>query len=85
VSYLGDLVRVIVLVPHRRYLRSKFNNVPNTCVVRLGDASFCHSTYNNPHHQNVVVCIMERKVEERVWRYEDNEVASYYTSYAHGA
>jgi hypothetical protein len=27
VSNLGDLVRVIVLVPHLWYLRSKFNNV----------------------------------------------------------
>jgi hypothetical protein len=33
--------------------------------VRLGDASFYHSTYNNPHHQNMVVCLRERKVEER--------------------
>jgi hypothetical protein len=34
--------------------------------VRLDDASFYHSTYNNPHHQNMVVCIGVRKVEERV-------------------
>jgi hypothetical protein len=34
--------------------------------VRLGDASFYHSTYNSPHHQKMVVCLMEQKVKERV-------------------
>jgi hypothetical protein len=29
---LGDLVRFIAFVPHRWYLRSKLNNVPNACV-----------------------------------------------------
>ena len=30
--YLGGLVRVVVLVPHLRCLRSKLNNIPNTFV-----------------------------------------------------
>jgi hypothetical protein len=34
--------------------------------VRLDDASFYHSTYNNLHHQNMVVWLGVRKVEERV-------------------
>jgi hypothetical protein len=34
--------------------------------VRLGDASFYHSTYNNLHHQKLVVCLMGRKVMEYV-------------------
>jgi hypothetical protein len=34
--------------------------------VRLGDASFYHSTYNNLHRQNPVVCLMGRKVKECV-------------------
>jgi hypothetical protein len=53
--------------------------------VRLDDASFYHSTYNNLHHQNMVAYLRERKVEERVWKYGDSVGASYYTSYAHGA
>jgi hypothetical protein len=36
------------------------------CGVRLDGASFYHSTYNNLHHQNMVVCLGVRKVEERV-------------------
>jgi hypothetical protein len=53
--------------------------------VRLDDASFYHSTYNNLHHQNMVAYLREWKVEERVWKYGDSVGASYYTSYAHGA
>jgi hypothetical protein len=32
VPNLGGLTRVIVLVPHLRYMRSKFNNISNTFV-----------------------------------------------------
>jgi hypothetical protein len=32
VPNLGGLVRVVVLVPHLRCLRSKLNNIPNTFV-----------------------------------------------------
>jgi hypothetical protein len=34
--------------------------------VRLGDASFYHSTYNNLHHQKWVVCLVGWKVKECV-------------------
>jgi hypothetical protein len=34
--------------------------------VRLGDASFYHSTYNNLHHKKPVVCLMGWKVKECV-------------------
>jgi hypothetical protein len=34
--------------------------------VRLGDVSFYDSTMNNPHHQIVVVCLMELKIVECV-------------------
>jgi hypothetical protein len=53
--------------------------------VRLADTSFYHSTYNNLHHQNMVVCLGVRKVEEHALECEDIEEASYYTSYARGA
>jgi hypothetical protein len=49
--------------------------------VRLDYASFYHSTYNNLHHQNMVACLMERKVMECTWKYGDNEVASYLRSW----
>jgi hypothetical protein len=52
--------------------------------VRLDDASFYHSTYNNIHHQNMVVCQGVRKVKERVLECEDSVEASYYTSCALG-
>jgi hypothetical protein len=35
--------------------------------VRLDDASFYHSTYNNLHHKKPVVCLMGRK-ERSVFR-----------------
>jgi hypothetical protein len=50
--------------------------------VRLDGASFYHSTYNNLHHQNMVVCIGVPKVKEHVLEYEDSVEASYYTSCA---
>jgi hypothetical protein len=53
--------------------------------VRLDGVSFYHSTYNNLYHQNMVVCLGVRKVEERVLECEDSEEASYYISYALGA
>jgi hypothetical protein len=53
--------------------------------VRLDDASFYHSTYNNLHHQNMVVCLREWKVMERVLKCEDRVGASSYTSCTHGA
>jgi hypothetical protein len=53
--------------------------------VRIDGASFYHSTYNNLHHQNMVVCLGVRKVKERIWECEDSEEASYYTSCALGA
>jgi hypothetical protein len=53
--------------------------------VRLDGASFYHSTYNNLHHQTMVVCLGVRKVMERALKYGDSEEASYYTSCAHGA
>jgi hypothetical protein len=53
--------------------------------VRLDGASFYHSTYNNLYHQNMVVCLRERKVKEHIWKCEDSEEGSYYTSYALGA
>jgi hypothetical protein len=34
--------------------------------VRLGDASFYHSTYNNLHHKKPVVCLVGQKVKECV-------------------
>jgi hypothetical protein len=53
--------------------------------VRLDDASFYHSTYNNLYHENMVVCIGEWKVMEHALKYEDSVGASYYTSCAHGS
>jgi hypothetical protein len=53
--------------------------------VRLGDASFYHSIYNNIHHQNMVVCLGVQKVKECVLECEDSLEASYYTSCALGA
>jgi hypothetical protein len=53
--------------------------------VRLDGASFYHSTCNNLHHQNMVVCLGVRKVMERALKYGDIVGASYYTSCAHGA
>jgi hypothetical protein len=50
--------------------------------VRLDDASFYHSTYNNLHHQNMVVRLEVQKVEEHVLECEDSVEASYYTSCA---
>jgi hypothetical protein len=42
---LVDLLRIVILVPFLRYLRSMLNNIPYVfCGVRLGDASFYHST-----------------------------------------
>jgi hypothetical protein len=49
----------------------------------LDGASFYHSTYNNLHHQNMVVCLGVRKVMERALKYEGSVGASYYTSCAH--
>jgi hypothetical protein len=34
--------------------------------VMLHGASFYHSTYNNLHHQSMVVFLRERKVKEHV-------------------
>jgi hypothetical protein len=53
--------------------------------VRLDDVSFYHSTYNNLHHQNMVVCLGVRKVKECVLEYENSVETSYYTSCALGA
>jgi hypothetical protein len=50
--------------------------------VRLDDASFYHSTYNNLHHQNMVVCLGVWKVKEHVLECEDSVEASYHISYA---
>jgi hypothetical protein len=30
---LGNLARIVIFVPHIKYLRSKLNNVPNTRVA----------------------------------------------------
>jgi hypothetical protein len=60
--YLDSLIGVVVCGAC-----SKLNNVPYAFHgVRLDGASFYHSTYNNPHHQNMVVCLGVRKVKERV-------------------
>jgi hypothetical protein len=64
--YLGGLIGVVVLVAHLWCLRSKQQYPICFHGVRLDDASFYHSTYNNPHHQNMVVCLGVRKVKERV-------------------
>jgi hypothetical protein len=53
--------------------------------VRLDGASFYHSTYNNLHHQSMVVWLGVPKVKERVLEYKDSIEASYYTSCAFGA
>jgi hypothetical protein len=53
--------------------------------VRLDDASFYHSAYNNLHHQSIVVCLGVPKVKERNFEYEDSVEASYYTSSTLGA
>jgi hypothetical protein len=53
--------------------------------VRLDGASFYHSTCNNIHHQNMVVCLGVPKVKERALECEDSEEACCYTSYACGA
>jgi hypothetical protein len=50
--------------------------------VRLDGASFYHSTYNNLHHQNMVVCLGVQKVMEHALKYNDSVGASYYTSCA---
>jgi hypothetical protein len=45
--------------------------------VRLDDASFYHSTYNNLHRKKPVVCLMGRKVKECVQKCEDSVGGSY--------
>jgi hypothetical protein len=42
------------------------------CEVRLDGASFYHSTYSNPHHQNMEVCLGVRKVMECVLKCGDS-------------
>jgi hypothetical protein len=49
------------------------------CGVRLDGASFYHSTCNNLHHQNMVVCLGVPKVMEHALECEDSVEASYYT------
>jgi hypothetical protein len=69
VPYLGGLIGIVILVAHLWYLRSIVHTQQYPicfCGVRLDGATFYHSTCNNLHHQNMVVCLGEQKVEERV-------------------
>jgi hypothetical protein len=81
-SHLEDIVKSCFWGPsedkgpqHPKYFRG----------VRLDGASFYHSTYNNLHQQNMVVCLGVPKVMECALECEDSVEASYYTSYARGS
>ena len=65
VPHLGGLIEIVVLIA-LVVLALQTQQYPK-CFrgVRLDGASFYHSTYNNLHHQNMVVCLGVRKVKER--------------------
>jgi hypothetical protein len=67
VPYLGSLIGFIVLVAHMWWPTLQTQQYPiRFCRVRLDGASFYQSTYNNLHHQNMVVCLGVPKVKEHV-------------------
>ena len=64
--YLGGLIGVMSSLPTCGACTPKPTISHMLHGVRLDGASFYDSTYNNPHHQNMVVCPGIRKVKERV-------------------